>query len=418
MLEKTIHSVLKKLLPAENERKKVQKTVEDALKLCRKAARNSNVVVCGSFAKDTFLSGIRDVDIFFVLASGKSVEIEGMRDVQAAAEALGGDYEKKYSSHPYLSAKYKGYVFDLVPAYDFAARDEIRSAVDRTPLHTEYVNSHLGDKNQARLIKAFTRGIGVYGADSKSQGFSGYLCELLAVKYGSFEAVLRAAPGFAHPSEFKDPVDETRNLASAVSAESLAIFRRAAAAFLKSPSKRFFFSRSAPKGVPKIAPKTDLVLVYREEDLPLDSVHSRARSGLEKICEALASQDFLVKESCFAVNEASRETVMILRLAKKELERMKVVEGPPLTVRREYMDAFVAKHGKAVVFQKNDKLFAKQERRIFIARPALQGIGRTFLPSFAIVESQDAFRGIYRELPDEAKRKLFLFLSRKEPWQI
>ena len=32
------------------------------------------------------------------------------------------------------------------------------------------------------------QGIGVYGAEIKVGGFSGYLCELLVMKYGGFHA--------------------------------------------------------------------------------------------------------------------------------------------------------------------------------------------------------------------------------------
>ncbi|MBS7613865.1 hypothetical protein KEJ48_06465, partial [Candidatus Bathyarchaeota archaeon] len=39
----------------------------------------------------------------------------------------------------------------------------------------------------------FAKGIGVYGADIKTGGFSGYLCELLIVSYGDFIKTVESA---------------------------------------------------------------------------------------------------------------------------------------------------------------------------------------------------------------------------------
>src|SRR5206468_712277 len=102
-------------------------------------------------------------------------------------------------------------------------------------------------------------GIGVYGAEAKVLGFSGYLCELLILKYASFRGVLDSSlswrPGtvivlegppartFPEPLIVVDPVDPNRNVASAVGIEQLATFVHAAREYLAAPSERFFFPR-------------------------------------------------------------------------------------------------------------------------------------------------------------------------------
>jgi len=82
---------------------------------------------------------------------------------------------------------------DIVPCYD-AKSGEWQSATDRTPYHTNYIRARLDKqlRGDVRLLKKFMQGIGVYGAEIKVGGFSGYLCELLIMKYGSFEATLHA----------------------------------------------------------------------------------------------------------------------------------------------------------------------------------------------------------------------------------
>src|SRR2546430_7134858 len=135
------------------------------------------------------------------------------------------------------------------------------SAVDRTPLHVDYVLGRVkeGQTDEIRLLKAWAEGIGVYGAEAKILGFSGYLCELLVLKYvtvrGGLEASLSWRPGivleldrapartFPEPLTVVDPVDPNRNVASAVSVEQLATFVHAAREYLQSPSERFFFPR-------------------------------------------------------------------------------------------------------------------------------------------------------------------------------
>ena len=78
--------------------------------------------------------------------------------------------------------------------------------------------------DQVRLLKQFLKGIGVYGADAKVCGFSGYLAELLVLRYGDFDQAIvagvswtagtvlsmaeEAGSGFRTPLVFIDPVDQ------------------------------------------------------------------------------------------------------------------------------------------------------------------------------------------------------------------
>src|SRR5207247_7594350 len=99
--------------------------------------------------------------------------------------------------------------------------------------------------------------------------FSGYLCELPVLRYGTFRGGLEASlswrPGivleldrapartFPEPLTVVDPVDPNRNVASAVSVEQLATFVHAAREYLQNPSERFFFPRPLkPLFIPKL----------------------------------------------------------------------------------------------------------------------------------------------------------------------
>ena len=115
------------------------------------------------------------------------------------AKKAAGDAEQleRFAEHPYLEIFIEGYRVDIVPCYD-AKPGEWQSATDRTPYHTDYIRSRLKQEayvTKCGLLKRFMQGIGVYGAEIKIGGFSGYLCELLVMKFGSFAKVVEA---FAH----------------------------------------------------------------------------------------------------------------------------------------------------------------------------------------------------------------------------
>ena len=122
-------------------------------------------------------------------------------------------------------------------------------------------------KKPVILLKKFLKGVGVYGAEIKVGGFSGYLCELLIIHYGSFLNLLKSVVNwrwrrkrividieksyekkgvdptqvFDSPLIVIDPIDDRRNVASALREDRLSEFIAAAKAFLRNPSEHFFF---------------------------------------------------------------------------------------------------------------------------------------------------------------------------------
>ncbi len=183
------------------------------------------------------------------------------------AKNAAGSYKQieRFAEHPYLQLIVEDYRVDIVPCYD-AKPGEWQSATDRTPYHTDYIKKHLDKdlRGEVRLLKKFMQSIGVYGAEIKVGGFSGYLCELLIMKYRSFTQTIEAFARynkrvivdienfyanrendlsllFPEPLVIVDPVDKGRNVASAVQPNKLYDFIGAARAFLKKPDQAFFY---------------------------------------------------------------------------------------------------------------------------------------------------------------------------------
>lgn len=268
-LEEISNEVLNRIKPDENERKRVQAIVkklsEDLRKLVKNKGIDAKISVEGSIAKNTWLKDCPEIDLFLQVPVTLPKEAFGTVILDITKKITEGYKQiERFAEHPYLEAIIDGIYVNLVPCYDVKSGEWI-SATDRTPFHTDYVKKYLDEKkeNEVRLLKRFMKGVGVYGAEIKIGGFSGYLCELLVLKYGSFVEVLRSAgnweerpvidiEGYYEKKEDAkrsfieeiiviDPVDKGRNVAAAVRKERLDEFVVASRAFLKNPDIKFFY---------------------------------------------------------------------------------------------------------------------------------------------------------------------------------
>ncbi len=265
--QRIFDKVLAKVKPTEKEIKEDWEFIEKLVdKLNKMTPEDIYVEVAGSIAKGTSRKGDRDFDVFMLFSKKYSV-LELMSDglKYAKQAAKGNKYEIAYAEHPYLRTWIQGKEIDIVPSYKISDISERVTSVDRSPLHTRYINSVMNDsqKDDVRLLKQFLKGSGIYGAEGRIQGFSGYLCELLIVAHKNFVGLLETASKWKEvptfdiekkrmPSELKkkfpnsamiviDPVDENRNVAAAVSKTSLSILIHSSREFLRKPSINYFF---------------------------------------------------------------------------------------------------------------------------------------------------------------------------------
>ena len=256
------NNILKQIQPTENDRKTLSSIIADITEKVNQEIQirkiNASTTLVGSTAKDTFLRNNLDVDLFIMFPSNTQKEF--MADhVLSMGRTLLDETEECYAEHPYIRGIYQDFKIELVPCYNIQDASQKLSAVDRTPLHTNYVIEHITEqqKNEVRLFKQFLHGIGCYGAEASIQGFSGYLCEILIIQFDSFYNLLTNAvdwkpgtkisllkkkiPSFPETLIVIDPVDPERNVASAISPETFNLFKKASKAYLKNPKKSFFF---------------------------------------------------------------------------------------------------------------------------------------------------------------------------------
>lgn len=255
----TEKEVLARIVPSPGECAAIVETAEELRRITRDyfAARGIDVSVryVGSVAKGTYL---RDPDVDLFVMFPESVPKEDMEriGIEAGVDLISG--RMMYAEHPYTTGSFRGLSVDLVPCYAVDSAEHLQTAVDRTPFHTDYILSHTDAamRDEMRLTKAFMKGIGTYGAEPEIRGFSGYLCEILTLRFGGFRGLLKAAsswkegtvaflerkgPDMDAPLVFYDPVDPKRNVASAVHLDTMCRFIIAAREYLRSPDTRFFF---------------------------------------------------------------------------------------------------------------------------------------------------------------------------------
>jgi tRNA nucleotidyltransferase (CCA-adding enzyme) len=270
-IEKVCATVLERVTPKKRERAKIEALAKELKKKVVSASKEEGVEakvrVEGSVAKDTWLGGDPEIDVFMRVSAKIPRKSLGAVCLKIARKATEGSEQiERFAEHPYLEAIVDGVRVNIVPSYD-VERGEWLSATDRTPYHTDYMKKHLNEqmRREIRLLKRFMKGIDVYGAEIKIGGFSGYLCELLILNYKSFTNTLKTFAQhkkrivtdienyykgrenelqllFREPLVIVDPVDRGRNVASAVRPQKLYTFVAAARAFLKNPSPEFFYT--------------------------------------------------------------------------------------------------------------------------------------------------------------------------------
>ena len=370
--------ILEKITPKKEDYAKVEaltKELEQKIMLaCQEQGIPAIVRVEGSVAKDTWLRENPDIDIFMRLPTSIPRKNLGGVGLKIAKKAAGASEQvERFAEHPYLEIFVSGYRVDIVPCYD-AKPGEWQSATDRTPYHTDYIKAHLdkGLRGEVRLLKKFMQGIQVYGAEIKVGGFSGYLCELLIMQYGSFAEVIRA---FAHynrrvvidienyyanrekelsllfpePLVIVDPVDKGRNVASAVQPQKLYTFIGAARAFLKKPNEQFFYP---PK--PEVLPIADLksqlesrgssivFLVIDQLDAVPDVLWGQLYRTKRSLHKLLELNDYKILKDAVWSHEKTL-SAFVFELEQQELPNIKKHLGPPLE-REAECENFLAKY--------------------------------------------------------------------------
>ena len=315
-------------------------------------------LVAGSAARGTFLRDRLDIDLFLLLPPTLSREELGKAGL-AIGQRILKNPERRYADHPYLRGLFEGFTVDAVPGYAVTNPAEPISPVDRTPFHDEYLRTHQTAAIVAdvRLTKQFLLSLGVYGSEARTQGFSGYLVELLLIHFHQFRALLEAARHWRIPVRLRpatedpprlppevslilaDPVDPHRNVASALSRRNLATFILASDAYLHDPSERWFRAKTPPAWTRQEALKrlelrgTQIVIVeFPRPSLADDTLYPQLRKAERAVAEEIGQTGFTVLGASSA--SGSTSLLVAVEVAAERIPAVRRQEGPPVALER------------------------------------------------------------------------------------
>lgn len=343
-------AVLQQHKPTEKQNSELKATAQSIIgrteEVVSRLGVNARVLLVGSVAKGTNLAS-GDLDIFIVFSKDyRTREMEEF-GLKIGHEVIPGGSEK-YAEHPYVSGYVGERKIDIVPCFELTPKSRIISSVDRTPLHTEYVLKKLDDagKDEVRLLKLFMKTTGVYGSEIKVSGFSGYVCELLVIKYGSMLKVVEAfsrAKGplrialngeggdlekYDSPVVIIDPTDVTRNAAAAISEENFSRMKINCRMFIASPHSGYFTDDRSYSPEPFRERGTAVrIFLLERPDIIDDILFSQASRFRNIIVQILQEQGF---DPITSEVELSERIEVLVECKTDRIPGTKVHMGPPV----------------------------------------------------------------------------------------
>jgi len=391
---KIINQILPRITPTTKDKKSIKKTIDIFSGLVQQELKrkkvDARIELVGSIAKDTYLKDSLDIDVF-LLFDPKKKRNQIAKTTQTIGKNLLENTEECYAEHPYIRGIFQQYKIELVPGYLIQDATEKISAVDRTPLHTKYIQKNISNqqKQEIRLFKQFLHGINCYGAEAEIQGFSGYLCEILIIKFHSYLELLNKAQTwkspiflslhneptdtFTDPLIFIDPVDTKRNVASAVSEKTFNRFIRASQAFLEKPKTTFFFPNPVkPWTLIKIKkqitnPTLQFIgIIFSKPDLISENLIPQIRRTCRFIKKESQQNDFTIYDIDFTIDQTNQLIYLIIQADRTPLSETFTHEGPPISLtthKKKFLEKW-KDHPLLVSkpYKKNNRLFVTVKR--------------------------------------------------------
>jgi len=403
-VDNRIALIKKKLEPAEDSLEAIKKAVQLLRSEISDISNNSSysvvdTVVSGSASRGTFLPGKIDIDLFIRLRDiRKKEELAGYIDylIPRLAGRLGIEYILKYAENPYghlllplkkldLPSRSNSDIIyvDLV-ATVFTEKADLQKALKisgmaRTPFHKEYLSRAITPEKAAevRLLKYWFKQKRIYGQSS----FTGFLTELLIIKYGTFMNVLRNAGEISrlqhdfhgrNISELRkkfnnprvlitDPTDPERNAAGGISGPVADIkmnrFVEEARKSLAHPETMFDLLIPPSEHV-------EVIIGFDKNINNVDEVFTRLGRIATRAANQLHQNGYIMKE-LYIEPENSSFKIILNRYSLDE----QLYKGPKETLVK-HVERFKNKHDNA--FIKDGYVYARGKPKFSTAIEALK----------------------------------------------
>ncbi len=386
---KILKEVLEDIKPSAKDKKELKQKINLILKILNSSLKDARAVLGGSGAKDTWLKGVKDADIFVLYNYSKYKDrSDQLSDIlHKTLKKNFKNISRVHGSRDYFQIKQGSFLFEIIPILNIKDPKKAMNITDISPLHASFVKKHSKLADEIRLLKQFCKANNCYGAESYIGGFSGYACEVLIIYYGSFMKLARRAARWKpkviidykkyykrknpldelntsklqSPIVMIDPVQKTRNVTAALSEEKFNLFKKICQKFLKKPSKEFFREKEFSLEKIKNKAKGKNLILIDVKALPgkKDVVGSKLAKAFRWIIKKTEENDFKIISSGWEWDE--KKLVLFWIMTKKEpLSGYKEIPGPKSKVPEKFKKDFRKKHKNT--FKRKGKLYAKVKR--------------------------------------------------------
>lgn len=405
-MKEIITNIAKNLEPDTSKNSIVESVLEKI-----KDKTSEEVILGGSFAKQTHLGDSFDCDIFIRFAEKGDLSEKVELIVTEVTKDIGTSYERVHGSRDYFQFELSGIMFEIIPVLQIEDIDDAENIMDYSPFHVSWVKEKLEKKDyrlDIKVFKQFLKAQKVYGAESYIKGFSGHICDILIIYYNGFENTIKAISKWKterketidienfykgknvlfymneskaqSPIIIVDPIVKERNAAAALGESCYEKIISSAKTFIKNPSEEFFEIKALTK--------EDIENTYSGKEIvsvniiPLtgkkDVVGSKMLKAIEFIVAKLEKNGF--SEVTFEWEWQKDSAIAFIITKEVEVPKNYLQKGPEVTMTAA-ISAFKEQHENKEIIEKEGRLWVEQKR----THTTLQStIKATFTDSYII----------------------------------
>jgi len=380
-----MQSIIDKITPSKKERDKVDSIVNNFFKKIKPKLKDCVIELGGSMAKDTWLAGDHDIDIFVKFPYSKYKDKDISRILQERLRGI--KYCVMHGSRDYLQVKQGKYLFEIIPVLNIKHSSRNMNITDVSPLHASYVKKYNKNPLAIRLTKQFLKANNLYGAESYIKGFSGYVVELLIIYYGDFSSLVKNASKwktqtiidlsgyYKNDNEVLrninkdkrgnliliDPVQPERNAAASLSQKNYFEFINLCKKYLAKPSKEFFIEKKFDVNKLKYKYKNYDVILLKAKPLKgkEDVIGSKLLKAFTYIKNKISQEGYKLKDCNWHWN---KEAIFYYIIEKKKLPKEIIHYGPPKDL-KEHVKKFKAKWKNYKFYSEGARVYIKLKRK-------------------------------------------------------
>jgi len=396
-MKKLLSEVLNEIKPSKEYEKDILDKANSIIHKINKGIKDAKTVLGGSGAKGTWLKTF-DADIFVKFNYNKfNDKSDKLSDILEKFLKKHFKIIRLHGSRDYFQVREGKFTFEIVPILQIKKAEQARNITDVSPLHSNFVLKHKKLIDEIRLTKQFFKATKVYGAESYIRGFSGYVCEILTIYYGSFLKLIKSVPKWKEkkvidiknyykgknifneinkskltsPLIIIDPVQKDRNASAALDHEKFEILKHRAKEFLKNSSREFFEVKIlTEQDIRKKFQKGLIMLKAKPLNKKEDVAGAKMLKAFHFIEKNLIFNGFNIIESDMLWH-AKTSSLFYYALKNDELPKTTELQGPPLKIKRHVL-LFKKSHKKT--FIKNKRIFALEKRKFTNAKDLVKDL--------------------------------------------